>query len=99
MALKIKWTEEAEETFDAVIEYLENKWTEKEARNFAQKTNKVIEQIQKNPYQFKASAVENVRKALVTKHNSLFYNVNEEDSIIELYSFWDNRKDPGKLQY
>ncbi len=99
MAFKIRWSEEAEESFDDVIQYLENKWTDKEIRNFVQKANKVIRQIQDSPYQFKGSTVESVRKALVNKHVSLFYNVNEKDNIIILYSFWDNRKDPNKLQF
>ena len=54
MALKARWTEEAEETFKAVIEYLENNWTEKEVRNFVRKTNEVIKQIEIHPYQYKS---------------------------------------------
>jgi plasmid stabilization system protein ParE len=99
MALNIRWSSEAEETFDAIIEYLENKWTEKEVRNFVQKSLKVISQIEKNPYQFKSSRFHEIRMAFITKHNSLLYFVNEQDEIIELYSFWDNRKDPQNRTY
>lgn len=96
---KARWSLEAEETFDAVIEYLENNWTEKEVRNFVLKSNKVIGQIEKNPFQFKTSNFHKIRKAFVTKHNSLFYYVNEQEELIELFSFWDNRKDPKKLSF
>ncbi|MBI9067003.1 MAG: type II toxin-antitoxin system RelE/ParE family toxin [Salinivirgaceae bacterium] len=99
MALRVRWSKEAEETFDAVIEYLENKWSEKEIRNFVRTSHKVIEQIEKNPFQFKASGFHSFRKAFVSKHNSLLYGVNEEDEVIELYTFWDNRQNPDKLQY
>lgn len=99
MALIVRWTREAEETFEEIIEYIGNKWTEKEIRNFVRKSYKVIAQIEKNPYQFKASRFHEIRKAFVTKHNSLFYFINENESLIELYSFWDNRKDPDKLQF
>ena len=34
MALKARWTPEAEETFSAIIEYLENEWTENEIHSF-----------------------------------------------------------------
>ena len=38
MALKARWTPEAEETFNAIIEYLENSWTENEVYSFVQKS-------------------------------------------------------------
>ena len=99
MALKARWTPEAEETFMAIIEYLENKWTDIEVRSFVKRTQKVIGQIEKNPYQFKSSSFNEIRIAFITKHNSLIYGVNEQDGIIELYSFWDNRKDPQARPY
>jgi len=99
MALKARWTTEAEETFNAVIEYLENKWTDIEVRSFVQKSNKIIRQIEKNPYQFKSSSFNKIRIAFITKYNSLIYGVNEQDGIIELYLFWDNRKDPQERPY
>jgi plasmid stabilization system protein ParE len=99
MALVARWSKEAEDTFDEIIEYLENNWTEKEIQDFVQKAQKVIGQIEENPYQFKASRFQKIRKALITKHNSLFYFVNEAEKVIELYAFWDNRQNPKKLKY
>ncbi len=99
MALKARWTQEAEDSFEAVIEYLENKWSEKEVRNFVRKTNEVIKQIEKHPYQYRASSFKNMRIAVITKHNNLIYHVNEDAEIIDLFTFWDNRKDPKKLAY
>ena len=99
MALKVRWTLEAEETFEDIISYLLENWTEQEIRKFVRKTQKVIKQIEKNPYQFKASASNQVRKSIITKHNSLFYYVNTLNGVIELYAFWDNRKDPSGNSY
>ncbi|RLD65060.1 MAG: type II toxin-antitoxin system RelE/ParE family toxin [Bacteroidetes bacterium] len=99
MALKTRWTTEAEESFKAVIEYLEYKWTEKEVRNFVRKTNEVIKQIEKHPYQYKASSFHEIRIAIISKHNSLIYYVNKEAEQIELYTFWDHRKDPSNFKY
>ncbi len=92
MALAVKWSKEAEDTFDKIIEYLENNWTEKEIQSFVRKTHKVISQIEKNPSLFKASQFQEIRKAFITKHNSMFYFVNEDIDIIEIYAFWDNRQ-------
>lgn len=99
MALVVRWTKEAEDTFDEIIEYLEENWSKKEIQNFVRTAQKVIGQIEKNPYQFKASRYQEIRKAFITKHNSLFYYVNEADKVIELYAFWDNRQNPQKLRY
>ena len=99
MALVARWSKEAEDTFDGIIDYLEDNWTEKEVKDFVRKSHKVIGQIENNPYQFKASRFQEIRKAVITKHNSLFYFVNESDKVIELYTFWDNRQNPKKLKY
>lgn len=99
MALVVRWTKEAEDTFDEIIEYLEENWSEKEIQNFVRTAHKVIGQIEKNPYQFKSSRLQKIRKAFITKQNSLFYYVNEADKVIELYAFWDNRQNPQKLRY
>ena len=99
MALVARWSKEAEDTFDDIIAYLTTNWTEKEIQNFVRKVHKVIVQIEKNPYQFKTSQVQKIRKAFITKNNSLFYFVNEEDGFIELYTFWDNRQNPKELKY
>jgi plasmid stabilization system protein ParE len=50
MALVARWSKEAEDTFDEIIEYLEDNWTEREIQNFVRKAHKVIGQIEKNPY-------------------------------------------------
>jgi len=42
MALKTIWSLDAEETFESIIDYLQEMWTEKEVRNFVHKTNALI---------------------------------------------------------
>ncbi len=99
MALRIRWTPEAEENFASIIIYLEKEWSEKEIRKFAQKTQKVIHQISSNPKLFKASGKEEIRKAVITKQTSLFYCSDETANLITLLSFWDNRKNPKQQKY
>ncbi len=99
MALVAMWSEEAECTSDEIIENLEKNSNEEEIREFVRDSHNVISQIEINPYQFKASRSYEIRKAFITKNISLFYFVNEEKDIIELYAFWDKRTDPQKLKY
>ena len=42
MAKEINWTQEAEDTFEKIIEFLKTKWTEREAVNFINAANKTI---------------------------------------------------------
>ena len=46
---KILWTKEANDNLDSILKYLEENWTEKEIRKFAQKLNTRINIIKQNP--------------------------------------------------
>jgi plasmid stabilization system protein ParE len=99
MVLNVRWTPESEDTFSDIINYLEQEWTEKEIRKFAQKTQKIVSKIAKNPRMFKASGKVEIRRAVITKQTSLFYHINEVSNLITLLAFWDNRKNPNDLIY
>ena len=97
MALKIQWTKRAEKSFDKIVEYLEEEWSEASAKKFVRKTDKLLGQIAENPEMCPAvEGKEDVRKGLVTKQTSVFYRI--MDNIIRLITFWDNRRDPDKLK-
>jgi hypothetical protein len=49
MAIIVSWTNEAKQTFDVNIEYLLQKWTQREIANFIIATNRKIENIKLNP--------------------------------------------------
>ena len=89
---KVFWTPDAERTFDNVIDFILVKWTGKEVKKFTAATTKVIKQMAKNPEMFVSSESQQIRKAVITKHNSLYYQVKKDS--IHLLIFWDNRKDP-----
>jgi hypothetical protein len=46
----------------------------------------------KNPEMFLSSESQQIRKSVITKYNSLYYQVKKDS--IHLLIFWDNRKDP-----
>jgi plasmid stabilization system protein ParE len=94
MALKVVWTPEAAKSLDQIIRYLEQNWSEKEVVAFIQKTEHVIELVSNQPYLFPLSKKRTIRKALITKHNSLFYKIDKTINRLILISFWDNRKNP-----
>lgn len=97
MALTLRWTPEAEKTFFDIISYLESNWSEKEVQKFVRKAHEVINNIHRFPKMYRLIGNENIRKAVISKQNSLFYITDEEQELIILLSFWDNRKDTNKL--
>ena len=94
MAKKIIWTPQAETTLNAIVEYLVREWTEKEAIKFIQKVNSVVVHISRHPLSFRIAGKEDVREALITKHNLLLYRISGQN--IYLLYFWDTRKNPSK---
>jgi plasmid stabilization system protein ParE len=92
---KILWTDHAKSELKETIEYLENKWTERELRTFSAKLNHTIELISKSPEIFPVSSEKkNIRKAVVEQHNNLYYRINKNS--IEIVSLFSNRKNPNK---
>lgn len=98
--MKIIWTHTAKRSFQKILEYLFENWTNKELKNFIEETNHSLEQIKDNPYQFKASKItKNVRKGYINKLVSFFYRVHSRKKEIQLLRFWDNRQNPKRTKY
>lgn len=97
MVKEIRWTPEAESTFQAVIAYLQSVWSEREIANFIQATQSTIAYIAEHPKMFRKTNRKNVHEALVTPHNLLIYKV--YPTRIDLITFWDTRQNPRKKKY
>ncbi len=94
MDYEIVWLPDAEERFDATIEYLRQRWSDKEVQDFINYTNHVIQLIQANPTIFKKSTRRGIREVLITSHNLLLYRIVKTE--IQLVTFFDNRQNPKK---
>ena len=92
MDLKIVWTPDAEKSFSNIIDFIEAKWTGKEVKKFVSTVNNAVNQISITPEMFPASSQKNIRKAVLTKQNSLFYQVRKNEIVILI--IWDNRQNP-----
>lgn len=98
--MKISWTPTARRTYFNVLDYLAENWTKREVVNFINEVENLLNQITNNPEMFQASRKKkNVRKALITKHNTLYYRIKPRKKELELITFWDNRQNPNKLTY
>ena len=92
---RLIWSLRAFQNLKRIITYLEENWTEKEIKNFSIRLDSYLTIIEKRPNTFPAAkSKQNIRRTVVTKHNTLYYKV-EKDSI-QLIAIIDNRQDPLK---
>ncbi len=94
MALKIFWTSEAISSYDMVIDYLAENWSEKEINNFAENVSRILDLLAKGNVKFKSSVKKNYHEVLIDKRNQLIYRINNNH--IELITFWGTRSNPRK---
>ncbi|MDX9853707.1 MAG: type II toxin-antitoxin system RelE/ParE family toxin [Tenuifilaceae bacterium] len=94
---QIIWTEEAESDYSANIDYLIKEWTLKEAEEFIEKTESLINLLMIGRVKHKVSKFEGIRECIVCKQITLFYRINEKNNI-ELLKFWNNYRDKKRLE-
>ena len=97
MDYKIFWTEEAIQNLEKIIDYLTNRWTQREVDNFKSKLSKQIELIQRNPRMFPVSTFQpRLRKAVLSRQTSVFYET--RDNVIYIAYIFVNQKSTYRLK-
>jgi plasmid stabilization system protein ParE len=97
MALKVRWTQEAADQLDGVIEYLELNWSEKEIRTFFRKLEEAVTSIAEHPDRNKLSERKGgAREYQLTRHTTIFYD--SDDAHVTILLLWQNLMDPKKLR-
>ena len=94
--LKIKWTLEAVQNLEGLIEYLETNWTQKEISKFITKFEKQLVIISTFPLAYPISKKKNVHRCVMSSNVTIFYKVQHDT--LYLVSIFDNRQDPKKLK-
>lgn len=97
MEKEIAWSPTAIKSFQRVIDYLEQEWTQREVFRFVSKTEITIKLIASNQVKFRSSGRENVHEVLVTKHNLLIYRIDKNR--VQLLRFYDTRQNPRKKKF
>jgi len=85
---RILWSESAIESYEGIIDYLFEKWTEREIRHFQERVDKLLINLNSNQYLCKLSSLIPYRKCVITKQTSLVYAV--ENGKILLITFLSN---------
>jgi hypothetical protein len=89
----IKFTPEAEDTFDALSEQLANRWGLEYVYQFEDRVIKALNIISETPLLYPIIVESSqIRKCVLHRSCSLLYKV--IDNSILIICFWDSRQDP-----
>ena len=87
----VLWTDHALAELETTIKYLENNWSESDLKNFARKLDDTIVLISQSPTLFPQSNIKKgVHRAIVAKHNTLYYKISNNE--IHILSFFSHRQ-------
>ncbi len=96
MPKQIIWSQKSVKDLGNILDYLANEWDNSVALKFLDIIEVLVIQISLNPHQFPLIHKKlNIRKCVITKHNSLFYRNKREH--IEILRIYDTRQDPERF--
>ncbi|HZK07603.1 MAG TPA: type II toxin-antitoxin system RelE/ParE family toxin [Bacteroidales bacterium] len=91
------WSEEAVRNLEETLDYLVNRWTQREVNNFKTKLSRQLNLISQNPKLFPVSGIQpRLRKAVLSSQTTIFYEF-KNDSVYIVYLF-NNAKNPDKIK-
>ena len=97
MALKIKWSKRADNSFDNIIDYLHAEWGEQVVQAFVRKTYDFLEILAEFPEIVSMQVQDKaIRGFVLITQVIVFYKV--QGSSIILIDFFDTRQDPKKKE-
>ena len=90
------WSTTASLEYEKNIGYLLDEWSEKEALNFINDVEAILSDLKAGVVEYPLTTEVNIRKCVVCKQVTLFYQINKDDNI-ELLRFWNTYQDNKKL--
>ena len=97
MVYKIKLSERARKDIIQTVDYLLAKWTKREAAVFLDKLERLKKIISSDPLLFAYyNKVDNIHKAVLTKHNIVYYKLDQNAKTIVIITIFNVYQDPEK---
>jgi plasmid stabilization system protein ParE len=93
---KILWNQSALDDYHSNIQYLQEKWTDKEAINFIEEVEALLLLLKQGIGVFKESGYKSIKECIVNKHIVLYYRELPENTV-ELLRFWNTHQDKKNL--
>jgi len=95
----IEWTFEAEQNLNAIFDYLEATWTEREITAFAKKLETTLQIISIHPAMFPFYNKEKaVRRCVLSPQTTIYYHDIPAENKIVIITLFDNRRNPKALK-
>lgn len=92
------WTETASFEYEQNIDYVLKRWSEEVALRFIDKVESILYDLKRETVEYPLTERGNVRKCVVVKQITLFYEIDEDNNLV-LLSFWNNYKDTDQLEF
>jgi len=95
MALELKWTPRAEKGYNAIIEYLDLHFTEREIKNFVIESSHFFDLLLGQPQLLrKSNKGKNIRRGPMNKYTMITYRVKPRKNQLELLNIRSTRQEP-----
>ncbi|HEX3007728.1 MAG TPA: type II toxin-antitoxin system RelE/ParE family toxin [Bacteroidales bacterium] len=95
---KVFWNKLAKADYFENIDYLLEKWTEKEAERFIDEVDEIIFILERGDVDFQKTNYKDVFRCVLQKQITLFYKIVNKGEI-ELLRFWNNYKNDKNLSF
>lgn len=90
----VRITDQAKDNYQQIKTYLINEFGIEVFNTFSEKFIANLSLIAANPHLFPVfDELKNIRRAVIRKEVSIFYELNEEENEVIILSIFDNRKD------
>jgi len=97
MAITFIWTDRCNKELDATLNYLSTEWGPGKAADFVGILDEWLDQLRSHPESAPLTGKKpGVRGAVMTKHVTMFYEVETDQQEITILSFFDTRQHPDK---
>lgn len=95
---KIFWNPLAVIDYNENIDYLLDKWSEKEAQKFVEEVNHIEFILRQGNVDFMKTDFTGVKRLVIRKQITLFYRIIDKYQV-EFLRFWNNNKNSDKLNF
>ncbi len=96
--MEVVWSIESKFTYDKELEFIFEKWNNKEVVKFIQLVDEFVGKLEVGILKGKVLFHENLRSFVISKQTTVFFDYHEDSQLIELLLFWNNSQNPKKLK-
>jgi len=96
--MKVIWSAEGKISYFKELEFIYEKWNEKEVENFILLVEEVVKKLETGVLQGKNLYNKNLKSFVISKQTTIFFDYYEDKKLVELLLFWNNSQNPKLLK-